>query len=72
MPTTRNEVLTAALLLSESDRLVLIGELLETMPDELPFNDSDQAEFHAELERRSTDWQGAVPWEQLRDELSSP
>ena len=29
---------------------------------------SDDPEFEAELLRRSGDWEGAVPWEQLRDE----
>ena len=32
---------------------------------ETPWNDTD---FEAELMRRSGDWEGAVPWEQLRDE----
>jgi hypothetical protein len=39
------------------------------LPDELPGLADDASDFVEELERRSGDWEGAVPWEALRDEL---
>jgi hypothetical protein len=68
MPANRDEILNAALQLPEDDRMVIVGRLLETLPDEPPGWSMDDPEFQAELERRSGDWEGAVPWEQLRDE----
>jgi hypothetical protein len=68
MARTREEVLEDALQLSDADRLVVANRLLETLSD-YPGLDSDDPDFAAELERRSGDWEGAVPWEQLRDEI---
>ncbi len=62
-------IFEAALKLPENERLVLVNRLLETVPDEpagLSIDDPDLAE---ELKRRCADLEGAVPWEQLRDEL---
>ena len=67
MTTNVAEVLHAALELSEQERLTLVGQLLETLPRESA--DDDEVAFAAELDRRSGDWQGSVPWDQLRDEL---
>ena len=69
MPATRDEILNAALNLPESDRLVIASRLLDTLPDDPPGLSDDDPEFAAELDRRSGDLEGAVPWEQLRDEL---
>ncbi len=71
MSATRDEILTAALLLSESDRLAIVNRLLETMPADAPDFGVDGPDFAEELQRRSGDWDGAVPWDQLRDELRS-
>jgi hypothetical protein len=60
--------LDAALRLPEEDRLAIVSRLLESLPDSPPGWSVDDPEFDAELERRSGDWEGAVPWEQLRDE----
>lgn len=68
MAASRDEVLDAALQLPEGDRMLIVGRLLETLPDEPPGWSIDEPEFQAELERRSGDWEGAVSWEQLRDE----
>jgi hypothetical protein len=70
--TAREEVLEVALQLSEGDRLAIVERLLETLPDDLPGLSDDDPEFHAELERRSGDWEGAVSWQQLQDELLRP
>ena len=71
MSATRDEILTAALALSESDRLAIVNRLLQTLPADVPDVAVDDPDFAEELERRSGDWDGAVPWEQLRDELRS-
>ena len=72
MPTTRDEILEVALLLSEGDRLAIVDRLLETLPDEWPgLSDSDPL-FTEELEQRSGDWEGAIPWSQLKADLLLP
>ncbi len=69
MPTTRDEILEAALQLSEADRLVIASEFLETLPKDLPGLAMADPGLMAELERRSGDLEGSIPWEQLRDSL---
>jgi hypothetical protein len=69
MSSTRDEVLQAALLLPEADRVLIVNRLLDTLPDNLSGIVYDDPEFAAELERRSGDWKGAVPWEELKKEL---
>lgn len=68
MPTTREDVLAAALGLSESDRLVIATRLMDSLPDDQP-GLSDDDDLVAELERRSGDLEGSVDWTDLRDEL---
>jgi putative addiction module component (TIGR02574 family) len=69
MLASRDDILDAALRLSEDDRMLIVGRLLETLPAELPGWSMDDPELEAELERRSGDWEGAIPWEQLREEI---
>jgi len=69
MSITRDDILEVALQLSEADRLTIVNRLLETLPDDPPGLSLDDVEFGEELERRSGDWDGAVPWEELKDEL---
>ncbi len=69
MASNRDEVMEAALQLSEVDRLAIVNRLLESLPEEPPGLALDDSEFAEELERRSGDWDGAVPWEQLQNEL---
>ncbi|MSR58223.1 MAG: hypothetical protein EXS05_11170 [Planctomycetaceae bacterium] len=69
MPATRDEILDAALQLSESDRFAIANRLMETLPEELPGFSEDDPDFGAELDRRSGDTSDAIPWEQLREEL---
>jgi hypothetical protein len=57
--------------LSESDRLAIVNRLLETLPADVPDVVGDDSEFAEELQRRSGDWDGAVPWNELREELRS-
>lgn len=72
MPTARDDVLQAALHLSESDRLLVVKKLLESLPPDTLGLDLDDEEFAAELDRRSGDWEGAVTWEELRNDLQNP
>jgi putative addiction module component (TIGR02574 family) len=71
MSATRDEILTAALQLSESDRLAIVNRLLDTLPADAPDLAVDDPDLAEELQRRSGDWDGAVPWDELRDELRS-
>lgn len=71
LPATPDEILDAALQLPESDRLSIASRLLDTLPDHPPGLSDDDPQFAAELDRRSGDLTGAIPWEQLRDELRS-
>ena len=68
MPVSRDDILNAALGLSESDRLAIAVRLIETLPDEQP-GLSDDDELAAELERRSGDLEGSMDWVDLRKEL---
>jgi hypothetical protein len=62
--TTRNEILAAAMLLSEQERLEIAGELLETIPDDSSVWASDE-EFLDELDRRRGDLEGSVPADEV-------
>lgn len=75
MPTTREEVLRSALELSESDRLLLATEIMDTLADDLPGLSVDDSDFEAELERRANDGSRGTSWDvvhaQLRADLNS-
>ena len=68
MSVTRDEVLNAALALSESDRLAIVVRLMATLPDDQPGLVEDDG-LMAELMRRSGDLDGSVDWIELRDDL---
>lgn len=68
MSVTRDEVLNAALALSESDRLAIVVRLMATLPDDQPGLVDDDG-LMAELMRRSGDLDGSVDWIELRDDL---
>ena len=68
MSVTRDEVLNAALGLSESDRLAIAVRLMATLPDDQPGLVDDDG-LMAELMRRSGDLDGSVDWIELRDDL---
>jgi hypothetical protein len=68
MPVSREDILNAALGLSESDRLAIAVRLIETLPDDQP-GLADDDRLAAELERRSGDLEGSTDWNDLRDEL---
>lgn len=73
MPATREDVLRSAMELSESDRLLLATELMDTVSDEFPGWAIDDPNLPAELERRASDGSDGIPWatveSQLRAEL---
>ena len=69
MSAASDDIVKAALQLSEQERLDIASRLLETLPDEPPGLSADSPEFFAELERRSGEWEGAIPWEEVRDSL---
>jgi hypothetical protein len=61
MASTPDEIVDAALKLSEGDRLIIASRLLETLPDDLPGLSGDDADFIGELERRANDTAPTVP-----------
>jgi hypothetical protein len=69
MQATRDEILKAALQLSEADRLAIANELMDTLPEDAPGLRDDDPEFTQELERRSGDLEGSMTWEELREEF---
>jgi putative addiction module component (TIGR02574 family) len=69
MSATREEVLKSAMELSETDRLLLATELMETVSDDLPGWSIDDPAFAAELERRAADGTKAIPWDEVQAQL---
>ena len=62
------DIVSAAIQLSEKDRLAIVSQLLDTMGDEEHLLAIDDDDFIAEIQRRRNDHGDAVPWSQLRDE----
>ena len=71
MPVVREELLKAALELSEQDRVLLACELMGSVTDALPGLSVDDPEFHSELARRSSDGSASIPWDQVKAELNA-
>lgn len=69
MPATRDEVLKSAMELSETDRLVLATELMETISDDLPGLSLDSPDLLAELESRASDGSPGISWEEVQAQL---
>lgn len=69
MQQSRNDVLQAALQLSQADRSLLASDLLATLPVDLPGMSLQDPEFLDELRRRSTDESPKEDWETVRNEL---
>ena len=61
MASNPNEIIDAALKLSESDRLLIAARLLETLPDDYPGLSEDESGFLDELERRARDTEPTIP-----------
>lgn len=71
MPVVREELLKAALELSEQNRVLLAGELMGSVTDDLASLSVDEAEFLSELARRSSDGSASIPWDQVKAELNA-
>jgi putative addiction module component (TIGR02574 family) len=69
MAATREEVLKSAMELSETDRLLLATELMETVSDDVPGWSIDDPAFASELERRAADDSKAIPWDEVQAQL---
>ena len=73
MQTQFETILQAALALPEMQRVLLIDELVESLPAETgPYSDE---EMLAELERRYAEFEkdpsSAIPWEEVKRQLES-
>ena len=71
MLSTKDELLKAAMALSESDRLILANRLLDTLAEDMPGLSLDDPALAAELDRRSGQWEGSISWDELRQQLES-
>ena len=71
MSATREDVLKSAMELSETDRLLLATELMETVSDDLPGWSVNDPDFAAELDRRADDGSAGIPWEKVRTQLQA-
>jgi hypothetical protein len=69
MLNSRDAILKAALQLSEADRLALVDELMDTLPENALGLSDDDPDFAEELKRRSGDLDGSIRREDLRDEM---
>jgi len=70
MSTDAEAIFTAALALNDSERLDLAARLLDTISDDTGGLSLDDPGLLEELQRRSADTTGAIPWSKLREELS--
>jgi hypothetical protein len=68
MPLTSDVIFSEALKLPEGERLALVSRLLETMPADDSGLSLDDPSLIEELDRRSSDLAGSVPWSELRME----
>ena len=68
MSSTTDEIISAAIQLSEADRLVIVSQLLATVGDEEHLPELDGEGFLEELQQRRNDPVNAIPWSQLRDD----
>jgi hypothetical protein len=64
-----NSILDAALKLTETERLWLAAQLLETVPEEPVGLSIDDPDLMEELKRRSADREASVPWTEVRQQL---
>jgi len=69
MTSTKEELLKAALELSETDRLILANRLLDSVANNTPGLCLDEHALAEELDRRSGQWEGSISWEDLRRQL---
>lgn len=66
---TQQAIHRAALQLAEEERLELAMDLLDSLPDGETMLSQDDSGLIAKLEQRGTNEQGAMDWEQLRNEI---
>ena len=63
-----DSILHDALKLSDAERLTLVNQLLESLPEESLAIFEDQ-QFQAEMDRRSAEESEPIPWSQIRNQL---
>jgi hypothetical protein len=68
MQSTPEVILEAAMRLPETERLVVVSRLLETLPAEDTGLSLDDESLLDELDRRFADREGSVSWPELRAE----
>ncbi len=66
----QSDLLKTALLLPESDRILLATQLMDSVEGSPPGLSLDDPDFEAELERRFNDGAPGVPWDVVRQQLA--
>jgi putative addiction module component (TIGR02574 family) len=69
MSVAHDEVLKFALALTESERIRLATELLDSIPGKPPGLSTEEPDFLHELERRAADPSPGIAWEVIRSRL---
>jgi putative addiction module component (TIGR02574 family) len=73
MSESARSILEAALNLSDDDRMIVAGGLLETLPAPPDWIQSSDQEFHEELIRRAVELESGtekgVPWSEVKEIL---
>jgi hypothetical protein len=69
MEITSDSLYAAAMGLPEDERFALASRLLESLPEQPTGLNIDDPGLLDELQRRSADLEGSVPWNHLRREL---
>lgn len=68
MQLTADTIFEAAVKLPENERLELVSRLMDTLPVELDLLSLDDPNLIEELDRRTADDSGAIPWSELKNE----
>ena len=68
MSVTITEIVSAAIQLSEEDRLSIVSQLLESMGDDEHLPSTLDEKFIEEMQRRRSEAIDSIPWSHLRDE----
>ena len=67
MSATLAEIVSAAIQLSEEERLSIVSQLLDSMGDDEHLPSIQDEAFIEEIQRRRSDTADSIPWSELRD-----
>lgn len=67
MSATLAEIVSAAIQLSEEERLSIVSQLLDSMGDDEHLPSIQDEDLIEEMQRRRSDTADSIPWSELRD-----